>query len=564
MSALVTGIHAIRPRPGPPALRTALIAATVVAALASQAAPAVAADTTKTTPAVQMANLAATAVSTLQSERSTAPNNNGSSMFPTATNLALAQLTFRSSVSSVRADMGVPLAAIANFLVTGNTAMKNFAVDTIEVLLSNQRQANGSLYSLPTGGDIDTMAFADHLGMAVLELGDELDAAHRASFASAVAGAADFLIANGNLSWYTNGNIVVGNALTIALAYQLTGSSTYLNYYQRAIDFAVSPDQVRWPGFGFVITKKPLKADGSDGRGYFAEAGATPGYDGDYTMLQSEQLSRLYLATHDAQVLRLLNMVTNQLLSRTNTATWIMDSSYGTRHDYPREILDTSAIATLAFKGGRVDLQPYVAGQTAVIDTEFRQALTQQVPLGDRFLYAVGMIPLSIILAAGGSSAPTIAKIPVVKKATAIRIASGSRASIDHSGNAWVTDARYARGGMIATTSRPIAGTQNPKLYSTVRFGVMSYRIPVAAGTYQVTVGMAEQYFGKRKARVFDVTSERHVVVKNVDAFAKAGKFHACNVRFTVKVKDRVLDVGFVNHKNVAAVSYIMVVRVGP
>jgi hypothetical protein len=311
---------------------------------------------------------------------------------------ALAGLPFLPTFDCPRCDAGPALASAAVYAVTKVASRKTFAINAIDTLLQSQTRTNGALAPADsTSPDIDTMFMAGNIGEATLLLGPNLDPAHIKSWTVAVTGAADYLVKNGNLRWYTNGNVVVGNALTMAIAYKLTGLVTYQTDYQQALSFAVSPPQTSWKGFGFITTKAPLKADGSDGRGYFTETGSNgPGYDPDYTMLQSEQLGRLYLITKDPAVLRLLNMETNQLLSSVDPTTGFMPG-IGTRHSYPSEFFDSSAPAVLAYVGGRTDLMSRVSLQLTRTAQRFAYDLQQSPPLGDRDYYAIGLIPVTIL-----------------------------------------------------------------------------------------------------------------------------------------------------------------------
>jgi hypothetical protein len=316
----------------------------------------------------------------------------------------LRSLPFVASSLSIHSNTGIALAAADSYLVSHDARDLALAVRSFNLLIADQSQPNGALHSVPSGADIDTMFFAANLGVATLLLGEELNAPTRAAWTKAVVGAAQFLIDNGNLTFYTNGNIVVGNTLVEALAFKLDGSSKYQQAYRSALDFAVDPGTTQFKGRGFVVTRAGAAADGSDGAGYFTETGATStGFDPDYTMLQSEQLARLYLVTEDPAVLRLLNMVTNALLPRVNRTDWMMDGSGGTRHDYKiPEPFDSSAVVVLGYRGGRTDLRPLAASEIAAIDKEFRHSLTYSPKVGDRGYYAIGMISSSLIMALQG------------------------------------------------------------------------------------------------------------------------------------------------------------------
>jgi hypothetical protein len=361
-------------------------------------------------------NLQKSLLSSLAAAQGATPYQTGYTGLPGATTAALTSLPFMASSTAIRANTGPALVAASAYVQTGTDLYLQQAISAFDILIANQRQVNGSLFSQPTAGDIDTMFFAANLGTADLLLHSHLDAAHQASWDSAVSGAADFLINNGNLRWYTNGNITIGNALVEALAYRITGESRFLTAYETAWNFATAPDQARWTGWGFQVTKQPLLADGSDGTGYFAESGAYLGYDPDYSMLQSELLARLFSLNRDPRVLRVLNMETNQLMLRVNKSTMMLDASGGSRHNYlTPEPFDSSAISVLAFIGGRTDLVQYTYAQNVVIRDEFELAMTQY-RMGDRGLWAIGAITSTIAATAlplgeASSYADFVAKI---------------------------------------------------------------------------------------------------------------------------------------------------------
>ncbi len=320
-----------------------------------------------------------------------------------------------SSDGCMRCDAGVFVAAASSYAASGNTADLKTALAGLDYDISTFAQPDGSIASPDvsrTGSpDLNTMFFADELGMAEIELGPAVLGPQRMlTWTKPIERAADFLVANGNLRWYTNGNIVVGNALTMALAWKLSGLPKYETDYQTALSFATSPPQNRWPGYGFITTKKPTKTDGSDGAGYFTETGAGgTGLDIDYTQLQAGQLSRLWIVTRDPQVLRLLNMTFNTLWPRVNTSNWTLDSSNGTRHTTSDRIIgfDTAALTVLARTGGRTDLAQYVMPQMSKLETDYRNPYSTS----DGWMYEVGMTPASIVLADREQGAPGVAPL---------------------------------------------------------------------------------------------------------------------------------------------------------
>jgi surface antigen len=185
--------------------------------------------------------------------------------------------------------------------------------------------------------EINTMFMATEIGSALLLMGDRLPTATMRSWTTALTRAVEYLNSPDQVNWYVNGNIQVGRALAFAVTWKVTGHEQYRRDYLREFRFAMSPTQPRWTGWGFVQTRKATRSDGSDGAGYFTEAAGnrSPGYDPDYTQLQSDQLSRLALVTNDPQVVRVLNQVTNQLTPRLQQADLRLDTSAGSRHPAP-------------------------------------------------------------------------------------------------------------------------------------------------------------------------------------------------------------------------------------
>jgi hypothetical protein len=283
-----------------------------------------------------------------------------------------------------RASSGPGLAAAAVAGLNGNPTMQYDAIETFNTLISDHAQPNGSFTAVagtpdPQSPDIDTMFFVTNLGMALWALRPKLSAQQNASWTNAITGGADYLVANGNLSWYTNGNIAIGSALVMALAYWASGDPKYQQVYAEALSFAISPPQSRWPGFGLIYTKVPNEASGADGAGYFAESGgAAPGFDADYTQLQLDQLCRLYLVTKSAEVLRLVELLFNQEWPLVNPTTWTLNTSGGTRHPQQGRFtgFTTPALVLLALDGGRTDLTQYVDKQSAFIDQGYAGAVT--------------------------------------------------------------------------------------------------------------------------------------------------------------------------------------------
>ena len=299
------------------------------------------------------------------------------------------------------------------------------ATQTFDRLISKYRRADGAFAVANDGSpDITTVFLGNDLGMALV-LGDGvLPAATKQRWRPAVTGAADFLIRNGNLRWYTNGNITLANAALMWLAYETSGDAKYRTAYDTALDFALSPPQARWPGFGLRVTRQGSAADGSDSSGYLAESGGgTPGFDAEYSGVTLDAASRLYLVSRDARVKKLANMIMNQLMPRVTTSWWL-DTSGGTRHtEAQRQVPFMSAgPSVLATAAGRSDLTTGLDGQVAQIATTMQDGMRYANPdyykaLGGRLGVAVAALagdPVRCTPDAATPAAPVTVAAPTV------------------------------------------------------------------------------------------------------------------------------------------------------
>lgn len=247
-----------------------------------------------------------------------------------------------------------PAAASAIVAAKGGGSSQHvaWARDTINANRARYQQPDGSFGTgYPQDNSIETMEFMRTIGVAYLLVGGALGASDQAAWKDGLARASDYLVANGNLSWYTNGNVCIGNAAAMWFAYAVTGDSKHLQRYQQALTFAKTPGS-RWPGCGLVFSKKPKKSDWSDGAGYLTESGsgappAGEGLDWDYLQVQVDYCAQLYAFNRDPKILQLLNVFLNQMWSRVNTTTWMYDATGGTRHSQVQPLL-TAAPARIA------------------------------------------------------------------------------------------------------------------------------------------------------------------------------------------------------------------------
>ncbi|AMJ66893.1 hypothetical protein AXW84_16725 [Hymenobacter sp. PAMC 26628] len=126
----------------------------------------------------------------------------------------------------------------------------------------------------------------------------------------------------------------------------------------------------------------------------------------------------------------------------------------------------------------------------------------------------------------------------------AIRLNAGGGALATTRG-AFAADQSYSAASAAFTTTAPIAGTSDPALYQTERYGTdgkLSYALPVANGQYSVVLHFAEIYWTKPGQRVFDAALEGTKVLDHYDIVRKVGALTATTETFVVTVTDGVLN----------------------
>jgi hypothetical protein len=117
-----------------------------------------------------------------------------------------------------------------------------------------------------------------------------------------------------------------------------------------------------------------------------------------------------------------------------------------------------------------------------------------------------------------------------------IRVNAGGPAYIDSSNRSWSADTGFS-GGWTYRKNVAIAGTTDPALYQTLRYGATAYQFSAPNGTYVVNLKFAEIYFGSRGKRVFNVAINGQTVLLNFDVVAQAGGPHiAVDRRFSIPV----------------------------
>jgi hypothetical protein len=135
---------------------------------------------------------------------------------------------------------------------------------------------------------------------------------------------------------------------------------------------------------------------------------------------------------------------------------------------------------------------------------------------------------------------------PATLSAQAISIACGRTSAYAGSdGTVWQSDEDYV-GGNRYYSGYPVTGTPDPGLYSWARvgyYGDFSYSVPVANGSYNVTLKFADlQYFSPGQ-RVFNVTLNGTQVLTNFDIVGSSGALVAIDKQFPVQVTNQVISI---------------------
>ncbi len=144
---------------------------------------------------------------------------------------------------------------------------------------------------------------------------------------------------------------------------------------------------------------------------------------------------------------------------------------------------------------------------------------------------------------------------------TSAAVNSGSAVPYtDASGHAYAAD-HDVSASQAGRTGALISGTADQPLYQTYRSGYFAYRIPLANGTYEVTLKFAEPEHSRSGRRVFNVNAQAARALANLDIYAEAGKNAALDKTVTATVADGVLGLEFVPLLGEAIVSAIVAAR---
>lgn len=109
-------------------------------------------------------------------------------------------------------------------------------------------------------------------------------------------------------------------------------------------------------------------------------------------------------------------------------------------------------------------------------------------------------------------------------------------------------------------SSLAINGTDEDIIFQSEKFGMVTYKVRVPYGKYNVKVMFAENYFTSSGSRVFDVYLEQNLVIENLDIYAQVGSNAAYIREFSdVQVSDGTVDIQFSEKLNNAVISGIVI-----
>lgn len=154
----------------------------------------------------------------------------------------------------------------------------------------------------------------------------------------------------------------------------------------------------------------------------------------------------------------------------------------------------------------------------------------------------------SLIVNHSGQGGSLVISLNGDGSAPVYRINTGG-VQVTNSIGVFAADAFYTTAAVDAfSVSEPIAGTTDPAIYQSERYGVngiLNYAFPVTNGQYMVILHFAEIYHSSATYRVFDVSMEGRKVLDNYDIYKKTGSFTATTEKIPVNVLDGSLNIDF-------------------
>jgi hypothetical protein len=206
--------------------------------------------------------------------------------------------------------------------------------------------------------------------------------------------------------------------------------------------------------------------------------------------------------------------------------------------------LVTLKFAEIFFEGaGQRVFDVTIEGNAVLTDLDLIATVGPKVAFGATFPVHVTDGVLNIAFHSIVNNAK-VSAILVEPAEVVFAVNAGGPQYTDTTGVVYQGDTGFS-GGKTYTKPAAIAGTDDPQLYQTERYGTFAYALPVPGGEYLVTLKFAEVHYTQPGQRLFNVTMEGAEVLRELDLVVEAGLQTAYDVTLPVQVTDGVLDLGF-------------------
>lgn len=169
-------------------------------------------------------------------------------------------------------------------------------------------------------------------------------------------------------TYYINGNYqaqLMGAYWFTALASTGPKRLYYQDCYERAYAFIVNPaaTSATWTGWGLTIDVSGSENDWSDFQAHLTETSSRvipgPDFDWNYSAVQMNALSRIFLANRDSRLIRLINAISNKVEPRLDPVTWIRNGAGGSRTTNSQGMIDSYYFIT-ALVGSKSSNRTYL------------------------------------------------------------------------------------------------------------------------------------------------------------------------------------------------------------
>ena len=265
-------------------------------------------------------------------------------------------------------------------------------------------------------------------------------------------------------------------------------------------------------------------------------------------------------------ILHFSNGIARQMLISMNVSVTTVLETFGnpvtmaeTDDTYFLEYADLGLVFTVSSRTDPTKVNQAILTADPAINNRFRDGTYGTSPVNQpcsTYGTPPCIAPTAVPATATRTPTPTVTQTPT-PAALSYRINTGG-AQVTTSGVTWNAD-NFNSGGKANTYTAAINGTVDDVIYQTERStisagGSFSYAFPVSAGTYNVRLHFAENWFtqtsGSRQAgvgkRVFDVQIEGATVLDNYDITASVGFLTAdIKVLTNIAVTDGSLNINF-------------------